>query len=52
MSGTCRSLDARKGLSPGLGEHEWDFRADCGSKMSGSLVAMEIASGRAGEGAA
>src|SRR6476469_7171405 len=29
--------------------HEWDFRTRSGSKVDGSLVAMEIASGRAGE---
>lgn len=46
MTGLC---GARMGLSLGLMEHEWDFRAGSGSKMSGSLVAMEVASGGAGE---
>ena len=42
--------NARMGLSHKPVAHEWDSRADPGSKMSGSLVAMERASGRAGEG--
>jgi len=29
--------------------HEWDFRAGLGSRITDSLVAMEVASGRAGE---
>ena len=31
--------------------HEWDFRAGPGSKVSGSFVAVEVASGGADEGA-
>ena len=41
--------NARMGLSPGLGAHEWDFRADRGSKTSDPLVAMWKSSGRAQE---
>ena len=43
-------LGARMGLSLEDRAHEWDFRAGPGSKMDGSFVAMEVASGGAGPG--
>jgi hypothetical protein len=45
MTGVC---GARMGLSLGLREHEWDFRAGSGSTMSGSLVAKWKAAGAGG----
>jgi hypothetical protein len=44
--GWTHEWDSRTGPT-----HEWDSRRDPGSRTDGSLVAMEVASGRAGEGA-